>query len=109
MAKITADFVVGGVARNDDYYFRKAFLADVWDALAKDNVLLLAPRRTGKTSIMYHMLDCPKNGYRVIHLNVEDLDTPADFYLSLIDAINEHQPDFLKTLSSTWALANPFK
>lgn len=104
MKNITADFVVGGVARNDDYYFHKTFISDVWDSLKKDNVLLLSPRRTGKTSVMYCMLDEPENGYKVIHLNVEDLETPAEFYLSLIDAINEHQPEYLKKLSSSWEL-----
>lgn len=104
MADIKTDFVVGGVARNDDYYFRQTFVGDVWNSLAKDNVLLLAPRRTGKTSVMYYMLDNPQNGYRVIHLNVEDLETPAEFYLSLIDAINDHQPEYLKRLSSSWGL-----
>ncbi len=104
MKNITSDFVVGGVARNDDYYFHKTFISDVWDSLKKDNVLLLSPRRTGKTSVMYCMLDHPKNGYRVIHLNVEDLETPAEFYLSLTDAINEHQPEYMKKLSSSWDL-----
>ena len=104
MNNISSDFVVGGVARNDDYYFHKSFIGDVWDSLRKDNVLLLSPRRTGKTSVMYCMLDNPENGYKVIHLNVEDLETPAEFYLSLIDAINEHQPEYMKKLSASWDL-----
>ena len=104
MNTISADFVVGGVARDDDYYFHKTFITDLWDSLKKDNVLLLSPRRTGKTSVMYHILDYPENGYKVIHLNVEDLEAPADFYLSLIDAINEHQPEYMKKLSSSWEL-----
>ena len=104
MSKISTDFVVGGVARNDDYYFCRCFIDDLWVSLKKDNVLLLAPRRTGKTSAMYHLLDHPENGYRVIHLNVEDLESAAEFYLSLIDAINEHQPEYLKRLASSWDL-----
>lgn len=104
MQNITTDFVVGGVARNDDYYFHKSFIDDIWDSLKKDNVLLLAPRRTGKTSIMYYMLDHPENGYKVIHLNVEELERPAEFFLSLIDAINDHQPEYLKKLSASWSL-----
>ncbi len=104
LTTITADFVVGGVARNDDYYFHREFIGDIWDSLRKDNVLLLAPRRTGKTSIMYYMLDNPENGHKVIHLNVEDLERPAEFFLSLIDAINEHQPEYLKKLSTSWSL-----
>ncbi len=102
--KITADFVVGGVAQNDDYYFHKTFLDDLWDSLKKDNVLLLSPRRTGKTSVMYRLLEQPRNGFRVIHLNVEALETPAEFYLSLVDAINEHQPEYMNKLSSSWDL-----
>lgn len=53
---------------------------------------------------MYHMLDHPENGYNVIHLNVEDLEKPSEFFLSLIDAINEHQPEYLKKLSTSWDL-----
>lgn len=104
MTEISTDFVVGGVARNDDYYFHKEFIQDIWDSLQKDNVLLLAPRRTGKTSIMYHMLDHPENGYQVIHLNVEDLGRAKNFFIDLIDAINEHQPEYLKKLCSSWSL-----
>jgi predicted AAA+ superfamily ATPase len=83
-----SDFIVGSPARNDDFWFRENFVADLWEALEKHNVLLLAPRRTGKTSVMYHMLDNPKEGWLVIHLNVEDLATPADFVVSLINATN---------------------
>ena len=104
MSTISTDFVVGGVVRNEDYHFHKALIRELWELLKKNNVLLLSPRRTGKTSAMYRMLDYPKNGYHVIHLNVEDIDTPAEFYLSLVDAINQHQPEYLKKLSSSWSL-----
>lgn len=104
MPTVQADFIVGGVARNSDFYFRKDFIDDVLDSLKKDNVLLLAPRRTGKTSVMYYLLDNCNDKFRVIHLNVEDLETPVEFYLSLLDAINEHQPEYLKKLTSSWNL-----
>lgn len=104
MSKTQTDFIVGGVARNSDFYFRKSFVDDVLASLKKDNVLLLAPRRTGKTSVMYYLLDHCGSKFKVIHLNVEDLETPVEFYLSLIDAINEHQPKYLKKISSSWDL-----
>jgi hypothetical protein len=98
-----ADFIVGSPARDEDFWFRTEFLEDLWHALEKHNVLLLAPRRTGKTSVMYRMLDTPRSGWLVIHLNVEDLKTPGDFIVSLIDAINEHQPRYLReTLAKGW-------
>lgn len=98
-----ADFIVGSPARDDDFCFREEFIDDLWEALEKHNVLLLAPRRTGKTSVMYRMLDRPMDSWLVIHLNVEDLKTPGDFVISLIDAINEHQPAYLRnTLAKGW-------
>ena len=98
-----ADFIVGSPARFDDFLFRTDFVEDLWESLEKHNILLLAPRRTGKTSVMYRMLDEPKYGWLVIHLNVEDLKTPADFIVSLIDAIHEHQPRYLReALAKSW-------
>ena len=90
-----ADFIVGSPVRDDDFWFRKDYVEDIWEVLEKHNVLLLAPRRIGKTSVMYQMLDHPKEGWIVIHLNVEDLESPDDFFISLIDAINEHQPEYV--------------
>lgn len=98
-----ADFIVGSPVRDDDFCFRKEFLEDLWEDIEKHNILLLAPRRTGKTSVMYRMLDFPRDSWLVIHLNVEDLRTPGDFIISLIDAINEHQPSYLReTLARGW-------
>lgn len=52
---------------------------------------------------MYRMLEKPKDDWLVIHLNVEDLKTPGDFFITLVDAIYEHQPNFLKEkLAITW-------
>ncbi|MCK5506211.1 MAG: hypothetical protein KAJ10_13685 [Thermodesulfovibrionia bacterium] len=49
------------------------------------------------------MLDYPKDNWLVIHLNVEDLKSPDEFFINLVDAINEHQPEYLKeTLAATW-------
>jgi Cdc6-like AAA superfamily ATPase len=101
------DFIVGSPARDDDFCFREEFLEDLWEAVEKHNVLLLAPRRTGKTSVMYRMLDRPKESWLPIHLNVEDLKTPGDFIISLIDAINEHQPAYMRnTLAKGWKFVN---
>ena len=102
---MATDFIVGGVARDEDFFFHKAFVEDLKDSLRQDHVLLIAPRRTGKTSIMFKLLDDPPENRLVIHLNVEELSSPAGFFVSLIDAINEHQPDFLREhLAKSWDL-----
>ena len=100
---MTTDFIVGGLARNEDFCFREDFVDELWDILRKQNVLLLAPRRMGKTSIMYRLLEQPLHDFHVIHLNVEPLETPAEFFISLIDAFNEHQPTLLRELlAASW-------
>lgn len=98
-----ADFIVGSPVRDDDFWFRADFIEELWESLEKHNVLLLAPRRIGKTSVMYRMLDRPEERWLVIHLNVEDIKTPDDFFISLIDALNEHQPEYLRdTIAKGW-------
>jgi hypothetical protein len=98
-----ADFIVGSIARGSDFWFRDEFIDTLWEALKKHNVLLLAPRRIGKTTVMYRLLDEPREGYIVIHMNVEDLKTPEDFFIELIDAIHEHQPEFFRgVLVDSW-------
>ena len=74
-----ADFIVGSIATEGDFWFRKDFVRDLWKSIRKHNVLLIAPRRIGKTSVMYRMLDNPKDNWLVIHLNVEDIKTAVIF------------------------------
>ena len=99
-----ADFIVGSVVtEKSDFWFRKQFLRDLWRSIQKHNVLLIAPRRIGKTSVMYRLLDAPKDKWLVIHLNVEELKTAGDFVISLVDAIREHQPNYFRdTLARGW-------
>jgi hypothetical protein len=98
-----ADFIVGSPTRGMDFWFRNEFLKNLWTSIRKHNVLIIAPRRIGKTSVMYRMLDHPKNNWLVIHLNVEELKTPEDFFITLVDAIREHQPAYLKdNLAKSW-------
>lgn len=70
------EFIVGGLTRGGDFWFRKEFVANLWVSVRKHNILLIAPRRIGKTSVMYRMLDHPKKGWLVVHLNVEHLRHP---------------------------------
>jgi len=95
---MSIDFIVGGPARNRDFLYRADFVEDLWDSLRTNNVLLLAPRRMGKTSVMYNLLDQPRFNYKVVHLNVEHLETPQAFFIHLLDALQTHQPNLLKRL-----------
>ncbi len=91
-----SDFVVGTPVRGDDFFFRRSFVDDLWDALMKNNALLLAPRRMGKTSVMDNLVDNPRHDFRVISINVESFETPTEFFLELLDALKEDQPDYVR-------------
>ena len=93
------EFVVGGPALNQDFLYREDSIEDLWDSLHKNNVLLIASRRMGKTSVMFHLLDQPRHGYQAVHLNVEPLATPEAFFIHLIDAMQAHQPALLRRLA----------
>lgn len=102
-----SDFVVGGLARDGDFQFRLDFIEDLWEMLKKQDVLLLAPRRMGKTSVMYHLLDHPQDDWLVVHTNVEAIQSPAQFFIELINALHEHDPHYLKHyLAKGWKRLN---
>lgn len=47
--------VCGAPVQGDNFYGRTKEIEDIWARLATDHVLLTAPRRVGKTSIMYRL------------------------------------------------------
>ncbi len=76
--------LVGGVARGEDFFGREALVEILWEKLEKGHVLLAAPRRFGKTSLMYRLLDDPKPGFRVIHADLEHMTEPAELITELV-------------------------
>jgi uncharacterized protein len=47
--------VIGAAARGENFFDRKEDLAQFWGDLDGDSLLLLAPRRVGKTSVLRRM------------------------------------------------------
>lgn len=87
------DFYTGAPVDPDDLWFREAFIEQLWDALETEHALLIAPRRTGKTSVMDHLVAFPQKGFTPVSVFVQDLDHPADFILTLLDAFHDRYPD----------------
>jgi hypothetical protein len=81
--------IVGPPVRGKDLYGREKFIDVLWEKLQLTNVLLAAPRRFGKTSVMYHILDHPRDGYTIIHLDLEKITEPVNFVIELLDRINQ--------------------
>jgi hypothetical protein len=72
-----AENIVGPVVRGENCYGRQEKIRIIWDKLKTGNVLLAAPRRFGKTSIMYRLIDDPQPDFRIIHADLEHMTAPA--------------------------------
>jgi AAA+ ATPase superfamily predicted ATPase len=84
--------VVGQVARGKDFWDRENELEDIWKAIESgSHILISAPRRVGKTSIMYKVVDEPKAGYIPIYVNTESADSQWEFWHKLFHALVEEE------------------
>lgn len=99
------DFYTGSPLDPEDLWFRDDFIHLLWEILRTEHVLLTAPRRTGKTSVMDCMAAKPQNGYSAISVFVQDLDHPSEFLLTLLDAFHAKHPQLFRKIfhsGATW-------
>ena len=82
---------VGPPVRGHNCFGRDAFVDLLWEKLSSGHVLLASPRRFGKTSVMYKLLDEPRWGYRMLLADLEDLAEPAEFVTCLIERTAKYQ------------------
>lgn len=93
--------IVGPPARGDDFFDREELVALLWNRVEAGNVILAAPRRFGKTSLMYRLIDQSNAGWKPIHVDAESIREPVNFVIALLDALmGDHQ--IRKALISGW-------
>lgn len=91
--------MTGQVARKENFWDRKRELDDLWYKIDSGNhVLLVAPRRVGKTSIMYNIFDKPKDDYIVLYIDTESADKENEFWKKLFYRLMEEE--FVNTLQN---------
>jgi hypothetical protein len=71
--------LVGQIPDPEELYGREELIHHLWRMLEGNNVLLLAPRRFGKSGIMRHVLLKPEPGYLPLSFELEDVDSPEEF------------------------------
>lgn len=82
--------VIGSPAQGDDFYDREREQARVWSRLETDNLLLLAPRRVGKTSLLYRLADTAgEHGFRALHANVARARSEVDLVDTLLTELEK--------------------
>jgi hypothetical protein len=92
-----SDFYTGSPLDPEDLWFRDDFIDLLWEVLISEHVLLTAPRRTGKTSVMDHMAARPRDGFSTVSVFVQDLDHPGEFLLTLLDAFQDKHPNLFRS------------
>jgi AAA+ ATPase superfamily predicted ATPase len=97
---------VGGIATGKDFFDREKEVGDVVESLGKDNVLLVAPRRYGKTSVMKEVeRKLTDRGYLCLHLDVMGVYSPQKFVVALANAafdVPEMRESFLEKLKAAF-------
>ncbi|GIT97912.1 SAV_2336 N-terminal domain-related protein [Sulfurovum sp. TSL1] len=76
------------VFHQDAFFPRKDIIDQIWSVLDKNyNILLSAPRRFGKTSIIKHIVNEPQNNYLIKYLDMESLDNSDAFFTTIYRAL----------------------
>jgi hypothetical protein len=71
--------IIGSPAQGSEFWDREREIEDIWRVLESGSVLLTAPRRFGKTSLMLHLVDHPREGRQAFYFDPEHIADPGDF------------------------------
>lgn len=80
--------IVGPPVRDSDFFERTSALEELWNLVGREDVLMLAPRRVGKTSLLCRMYDHPKPDWRTLFFTVESATSEKEFVTRLIGEIH---------------------
>lgn len=79
---------IGHPARGDEYFERPQLTGKLWEKIQSgSSILLAAPRRVGKSSIMFYLLDNPVDDYRPTYLESESVNNENEFFKKLFNLI----------------------
>jgi uncharacterized protein len=80
--------VVGQIASKGDFYIRNTEIKRLIRAIdAGANIQLTAPRRVGKSSILYYLKDNPIADYNFVYIEVESARNQNDYYRKMYKEI----------------------
>ena len=89
--------IVGQVATGEKFFNRKNDIRKLWEKIRSgSNVLISAPRRTGKTSILYYLKDNPEEGYSILYLDTESVDSCNEFFRKIYNHLLTESEESLK-------------
>jgi uncharacterized protein len=85
---INPKIIVGPTAIGDYYFNRPQIVSKIWEEVLKgSHVLLAAPRRVGKSSVMEYMVEnCPED-VKCIFRNIQGIKSEQEFYQKIYELL----------------------
>lgn len=102
--------IIGQTARGENYFPRTKITDEIWKKLGDgSNLLFIAPRRVGKSSILFHLLDNSRDDVPIIYYISESVNSENEFYKKLFHHLLEKITTVqkYKTLIKTMTKAFP--
>ena len=82
--------IVGPPARDQNFFQRNREIEKIKSRIeAGNNLQIAAPRRIGKTSILFYLLDNHISDYIYVYIDTERVDNEQEFYKKLFELLNE--------------------
>ncbi|MCH8128191.1 ATP-binding protein, partial [candidate division KSB1 bacterium] len=82
--KIQTGNPVGG----ENYFKRPRLIEKAWDMIeASNHILIAAPRRVGKTSLLIHLRENPKDHYNMLLIDTESINSENEFFRKIVNRI----------------------
>lgn len=81
--------IVGRAVQGEDFFGRERELSDLREEGLRQHLLLLAPRRVGKTSLLHRLAVVMREeaGWHAVYCSVEDAADEVGFLRSLVEAL----------------------
>ncbi|MBX9782529.1 MAG: hypothetical protein K2X48_04460 [Chitinophagaceae bacterium] len=80
--------ITGSPARKEQFFKRPLIRAKILKAVASnENLLISAPRRVGKSSILLDLVDAPDENYYAVFSDTEAITSSEDFFKVILHAI----------------------
>ncbi len=96
-------FTPGSPAAGENFFNRPDIISEIWSAIdSNSHILIAAPRRVGKTSILLELRSKPKSGHGMLYVTTEAADNAAEYWKKLFNALmaDEHL-GFIQKLSTS--------
>ncbi len=86
--EFTLKNITGSPVRGDDFFKRDKLIEKAWDLLESgEHILIAAPRRVGKTSLIRYLEDHPRKNFSFLYTNTESVNDENEFYRRVLNKL----------------------